>query len=469
MKKIFSTSLFLLLVYFVSATNWLVGSLQIYTLPSQVSSLVQDGDTVSINSGIYASDVAQWTANNLLLRGVGGYAHLKSNGLSWGGKAIWVIGGNNNRVESIEFSECACISQNGAGIRQEGLNLTVSHCYFHDNEEGILAGTLNPSKIIVEFCEFAYNGFGTGYSHNLYINNIDTLIFQFNYSHHAFIGHELKSRAHVNYILYNRFSNEATGNASREIDLPNGGTSYLIGNVIEQGPNSTNSGIIGFGLEGLINPFPQELYMINNTIVNEKQNGIFVDVQPGTDFYKAYNNIFAGGGNSLNGTANILDTSNNIRVTNIASVGFANATNYDYHLTSGSMAINAGAFSGNSNNGFVLTPFYEYVHKTDSVNRNIFGIIDAGAYEYFSPSAINEISVLKKNFQYWFANGSLTCTTSLQSVSIKIFSANGKLVIAKKLLPGISLIDLINYPCGTYLIEVMCEREIISGKFEKLR
>jgi hypothetical protein len=98
-------------------------------------------------------------------------------------------------VEWIEFSECQVPDENGAGIRQEGNDLTVRHCYFHHNQNGILAGTVNPSTIRIEHSEFGYNGFGDGYTHNLYINNIDSLIFRFNYSHHAIVGHELKSRA----------------------------------------------------------------------------------------------------------------------------------------------------------------------------------------------------------------------------------------------------------------------------------
>ena len=85
------------------ATTWTVGPSQAYTLPSQVSTLVSDGDTVNIEAGVYPSDVARWTANNLVLRGIGGFAHLKSNGNSWGGKAIWVIQGDNCTVEWIEF------------------------------------------------------------------------------------------------------------------------------------------------------------------------------------------------------------------------------------------------------------------------------------------------------------------------------------------------------------------------------
>jgi hypothetical protein len=63
---------------------------------------------------------------------------------------------------------------------------------------------------------------------------------QYCYSHHANVGHLLKSRALINYILYNRLSDELTGTSSYELDLPSGGTSYVIGNVIEQGPNSQN-------------------------------------------------------------------------------------------------------------------------------------------------------------------------------------------------------------------------------------
>ena len=72
---------------------------------------------------------------------------------------------------------------------------------------------------MIEHSEFDHNGFGDGYSHNLYIGNIDTLIFRFNYSHHAHVGHELKSRAWVNIIEYNRMSNEADGDASRECSI----------------------------------------------------------------------------------------------------------------------------------------------------------------------------------------------------------------------------------------------------------
>jgi hypothetical protein len=371
----------ILLIASAQATTWTIGPGQIYTLPSQVSSLVDDGDTVNIEAGVYPSDVALWQANGLVLRGVGGMAHLESNGMSYGGKAIWVIAGNSITVEWIEFSECTVPDQNGAGIRQEGLNLTVRHCYFHDNENGILAGEVHPSTIRIEHSEFGHNGFGDGYSHNLYIGNIDSLIFRFNYSHHAHVGHELKSRAWVNVIEYNRFSNEADGDASREMDLPNGGQAYIIGNVIQQGPLGENSNMVGYGLEGLSNPGPHEFYAINNTLVNEKTVGTYVHTPASGLLFKAYGNILAGGGSFMAAWPSAVDTLANVRFTNIASAQFVNAANYDYRIDESSPAHNAGYPAGLANSGYPLVAWYEYVHPTEGVLRCQHALLDAGAFE----------------------------------------------------------------------------------------
>lgn len=362
------------------ATTWTVGPDQSWTLPSQVSTLVGDGDTVNILAGVYPSDVARWQADGLVLRGVGGFAHLESNGLSWGDKAIWVIQGNNTTVEWIEFSECQVPDHNGAGIRLEGLGLSVRHCHFHHNEMGILCGEYHPCTVRIEYTEFDHHGYGDGYSHNLYIGNVDSLIFRYNYSHHAFIGHELKSRAWVNVIEYNRFSNEAGGEASREIDLPNGGQAYLIGNVIQQGLQSQNSNMVGFGMEGLINPGPQELYAVNNTLVNEKVNGSFFQAPPEA-YFKAYNNVLAGGGEFMPAWPGDMDTLSNLRITDIIAADFADPDDYDYHITGSSPAFGIGQPAGLGSNGYPLVALYEYVHPANAVLRCQHALLDAGAFE----------------------------------------------------------------------------------------
>jgi hypothetical protein len=378
------TALFLLLLLPLSllATVWQVGPSRTYTIPSAVSVLVNDGDTIEIDAGIYVGDVCAWTKNNLLLKGVGGRPHLKANGNNALGKGTWVLIGNNIRVENIEFSESTVPDMNGAGIRLDGIGLRVINCYFHHNENGILTGN-NGGSIHIDQSEFGFNGFGDGFSHNIYIGRVDSAIIRFSYFHHANIGHELKSRAAANYILYNRFSNEATGNASREIDLPSGGLSLLMGNIIQQGPNSTNSNMIGYGLEGLVNPAPHEIYLVNNTMVNERFAGSFLQAASGTTLIKAYNNIFAGAGTiiSYGGPGSAIDSLTNKVVADAGQAGFANTAAYDYHLGSGAPAVNAGGNAGLANNGQSLLPIVEYVHPASFSNRLVQGNIDIGAFE----------------------------------------------------------------------------------------
>lgn len=49
-------------------------------------------------------------------------------------------------------------------------------------------------------------------------------------------GNTVSSRAAENRILCNRLMDERDGNSSYVIDLPNGGRSFLIGNVLHHGP-----------------------------------------------------------------------------------------------------------------------------------------------------------------------------------------------------------------------------------------
>jgi hypothetical protein len=378
---ILSLQLIILLPFHSSALQWNVGPAAGYQLPSQVAMLVQDGDTVNIEAGIYQADVCGWTASNLFIRGINGFAHLKANYIGYQGKAIWVIAGNNCRLEYIEFSECSVPDMNGAGIRVEGHNLWLAHCKFHHNENGILAGNMVSSNIVIEYCEFNHNGYGDGYTHNLYINHIDTLTFRFNYSHETQIGHELKSRARVNYILYNRFSNELAGTASRETDLPNGGETHLIGNVFEQGPLGENGNLVGYGGEGLTNNPPHLFIALNNTFVNNRWGGNYLDINPNVGQCILVNNLMVGPGAFFGNTPPTEpDTIANMLIPNQSEAGFVDATNYDYHLSDTSQAVNAGVYPPLLSI-YPLDVTHEYVHPAGGVLRCIVGLTDCGAFE----------------------------------------------------------------------------------------
>ena len=245
-----------------------VGPARELTQPSDAARRARDGDIIEIDAGVYAGDAAVWRQNNLTIRGSGGRAHLRADGAHAESKAIWVIKGNNTTIESIEFSGATVQHRNGAGIRLEGAGLTLRDCYFHHNENGILTNGNRASDVPVEHSEFAYNGFGDGYSHNLYIGNIRSFVLRYSHVHHAVVGHNVKSRALKNQISYNRIMDGSDGSASYAIDLPNGGISHVFGNVIQQGPAIQNPTIVSFGAEGLANPV-NELYFINNTVVDD--------------------------------------------------------------------------------------------------------------------------------------------------------------------------------------------------------
>ena len=232
-----------------------VGPGQRYRKPCQAIAAARPGDVIEIDArgNPYRGDVCAWSTNHLTIVGVHGRAHLEAAGQSSEGKAIWVIAGDDTTIENVEFSGARVPDQNGAGIRQEGANLLLEHCYFHDNQEGILAADNPASSIAIDSSVFAGNGAGDGYSHNIYINHVRSFTLRYSYSTDARVGHLVKSRALRNYILYDRLTGEH-GTDSYELDLPNGGLSYVIGTIIEQGSNTQNPNMLAYGEEGDLEP-----------------------------------------------------------------------------------------------------------------------------------------------------------------------------------------------------------------------
>ena len=347
-----------------------VGPSQDLTRPSQAAAIAKDGDIVEIAAATYPADVAVWRANNLTLRGIGGRPHLKAEGANAQGKAIWVIQGDNALVENIEFSGEKVPDGNGAAIRQEGRGLTLRNCYIHDNEMGILAGN-NDSDVVIEASEFS--GSTGGYNHNIYMGNIRSFTLRFSYVHDAIEGHNVKTRARTNFILYNRIMDGTGGRSSYALDVPNGGRAYIIGNVIQKGPEAENSSVIAYAAEGATNEF-QELYLINNTIVSMFGRGHFLNIL-GSPRVLVTNNIFSGRG--------VTPPSFPVATPNLVSADplFQNPLRFDYRVQRGSPAIDAGVDPG-TDAGFDLAPQFEYVHPLGHKTRRSVGATDLGAYEY---------------------------------------------------------------------------------------
>lgn len=436
----------LLIASALNAKVWNVGPNRTYQYCSQVSALVQPGDTVQIDFAIYKNDKqVAWTVDNLFLVGIGGRPRLEAGATiandATNGKGIFVISGANVHVHNIEFANAVVQSNNGAGIRQEGRNLWVTHCKFDANEMGILCGNIANCKTTVEYSEFLNGGSvaNPGYQHNIYINHIDSFVFRFNYSHNALAeGHELKSRANYNFILYNRIANETTID-SRNIDLPNGGTALVMGNIIEQNQNSSNSNMLGYGLEGLTNTTPHKLYVVNNTFVNKKTTGSFINVASLTALLFVKNNIFAGAktGGLIIGNATSLDSSNNVISDNLSDIKFKNENAFNYNLLATSPAINQGISINAMVQGYTLAPQLQYKDSCSYVTRATDTKIDIGAYEYIAPLNLNQEIIHLFQVIPNPNNGHFACVSSAPIESVEIFNAMGQICFSKQ--------DIINH------------------------
>ena len=198
------------------------------------------------------------------IRGVNGRAILDAgpdafaNG-TYVQKGILVLNGHDITIDNLELRNAGALvnandsdvsgiriqaSDGGAGPTPDGGNVTVERCYIHNNDQGILTANTVPGGetyfsphpfLLFQYDDFYDNGDGSGQTHNMYIgfDNYLTMHFtlQYSKSRDAYVGHDVKTRAPYNNILYNQIIDDV-GATSYELDFPLGGTTYVQGNLI---------------------------------------------------------------------------------------------------------------------------------------------------------------------------------------------------------------------------------------------
>lgn len=357
-----------------------VGPGREYPVPSAAAAVAQDGDVILIDGGDYHADVAIWRASDLRIARADPDAPVRlfADGEAAESKAIWVLKGAGTTVSGIELIGCEVPDNNGAGIRLEGPGLTLTGCTFRDNQTGLLTGAHPESDVVIEGCEFAGNGAGDGFSHNIYIGHIRSLTIRGSWSHAARVGHTLKSRAESNTIVGNRLADEQTGTSSYLIDLPNGGDAMVLGNLLLQGPDAQNGTMISYGREGLSNA-SNRLAIVHNTMVSDRFCQAAVRAQEGLESALLANNIVVGATAILAGPGELLG---NREAVSREEAGIDPVT---CHLLAGSPAIDAGADLSGLDRRFI--PREAYLHPRASSSRRNLGAIDVGAYELLPVAA----------------------------------------------------------------------------------
>jgi hypothetical protein len=159
-------------------------------------------------------------------------------------KAALVLRGQGSVVEGLVFRGYRVSDGNGAGIRTEMGDLTVTDSMFLDSQEGILGGEPTGQRITIDRSTFA--GLGqcdeaVNCSHSIYLANRGQVTITRSRFERGTGGHYVKLRVPQVTITDNSFDDTAGTKTNYMIDLPEGARGLIARNGFVQGRGKENS------------------------------------------------------------------------------------------------------------------------------------------------------------------------------------------------------------------------------------
>jgi hypothetical protein len=138
-------------------------------------------------------------------------------------------------------------SSNEAGIRHEGVNLTIRNCYFENNLNGILGTSRNGvngelhGDLLVKNSIFLNNGDqdGAGQEHQIYFTGRSATVDQSRFTNSGY-GHSVKTIVDIGTIVTNSIINDNGAPANSAINATGGGTLTITGNIITKSAEAQN-------------------------------------------------------------------------------------------------------------------------------------------------------------------------------------------------------------------------------------
>lgn len=221
------------------------------------------------------------TLSDIEIAGVCGRPHIRDSVCEF--KGVFVNYGSNVTLTNLEISGAAigpAAGGNAAAIRDQSQgNLNLRYLSIHDNQNGILGGV---GVIRIDWSRFEANGSSEdpGYTHNTYFApEVTEVIIQNSLFLRAqYEGNNMKSRAQ-RMVMKCSVSASLDGMDSREMDISEGGELVIENSLIQQGPESVNSGLLGFATESedpSRRHAEQHLEIRDTDFINDKATGTFV-------------------------------------------------------------------------------------------------------------------------------------------------------------------------------------------------
>lgn len=222
------------------------------TLQDAVGSIGDGVGTIRIAAGTYRDCALQLGADVALIADAPG--RVIFDGGICEGKATYVMRGRSLSVSGVIFQNQRVADGNGAGIRLERGNLSITQSWFRDAEQGILTAPDLAGNVVVEKSTFSRLGRcdrGLSCAHSIYVGDYGSLTVRRSRFEQGQGGHYIKTRATRVEITDNSFDDSGGRDTNYMIDMSIGGTGLIARNWMVAGRNKENTtAFITVGPEG---------------------------------------------------------------------------------------------------------------------------------------------------------------------------------------------------------------------------
>jgi len=225
---------------------------------------IKNGDLLQIGAGTYQQALTI-NADDVTIEGLGAVLFETA---TVNNKAMFLIKGNRATLKNLQCRNIKVSDGNGSCVRLEGQGLTLEHVYFYASQSGVLETSGQGGTVYVNNSRFEQLGH-SGQAHGIYLNSANL------HFHRSLMiaakdgGHGIKSRGGKTIISESILASLGSDD-SRLVDISNGGELSIEDSILQEGAQSQNFQLLGFGLEGLKH-LTNKVLLQRNLILSDRE------------------------------------------------------------------------------------------------------------------------------------------------------------------------------------------------------